>query len=165
MYRMGMIPWSANPSTTATLKSQLSLDGPSNTGNCQVSWPVNNGLSHWRGWDASVVRSRDYPGQGGKTPISRSAVNYILCDQVEWIWTFVKCIKYVLLCPDPILKAPMATAKDYVLRQPLCSHLASCASYAFLFSSCTNITWPNNRLMVFREYPIVYAPPTTWDSS
>src|SRR6202790_1997863 len=27
----------------ATLKSWPSLDGPSNMGNCQVSWPVNNG--------------------------------------------------------------------------------------------------------------------------
>src|SRR5882762_1515236 len=27
----------------ATLKSWPSLDGPSNMGNCQVSWPVNKG--------------------------------------------------------------------------------------------------------------------------
>src|ERR1700677_4718275 len=32
-----------SPSTMVTTNSQLRLDGPSTMGNCQVSWPVNNG--------------------------------------------------------------------------------------------------------------------------
>jgi hypothetical protein len=32
-----------------TTNSQLRLDGPSTMGNCQVSWRVNNGVSHWMG--------------------------------------------------------------------------------------------------------------------
>jgi hypothetical protein len=43
LYRMGMIPWSANPSTMTTPKSWPSLDDPSKMGNCQVSWPVYHG--------------------------------------------------------------------------------------------------------------------------
>jgi len=62
------------------------------------------------------------------------AVNYILGDQIEWIWTFVSRIKYLLLCVDPILKAPMATAKDYVPHQPLCSHLAHGVCHVYYFS-------------------------------
>ena len=72
--------------------------------------------------------------KGVRLPVSRSAVNYILCDQIEWIWTFVNHIKYLLLCTDPILKAPMATAKDYIPHQPLCSHLAHGVHHVHYFS-------------------------------
>ena len=33
------------------------LANPSTMGNCQVSWWVNNGVSHWRGWLLGVRRS------------------------------------------------------------------------------------------------------------
>jgi hypothetical protein len=29
--------------------------GPSNTGDCQPSWPAYNGLMHWKGWDYSKL--------------------------------------------------------------------------------------------------------------
>jgi hypothetical protein len=62
-------------------------------------------------------------------PVSRFAVTYVLDDQVEWIWTFVKCIIYISLFPDCILKAPMATAKDHFPYKPLSSYFAHCVRH------------------------------------
>jgi hypothetical protein len=55
-----MIQWLAHLPTTATTVSWPSLDDPSTMGNCQVSWQVYNGLSHWRGWaqGMSVISQR-----------------------------------------------------------------------------------------------------------
>jgi hypothetical protein len=61
--------------------------------------------------------------------LSICAVNYILYDQIEWIWTFVKGIQHFCLHLNPIIKAPMAAAKSYIHYKSLCSYFAHCVRH------------------------------------
>ena len=87
LYRMGMIPWSANPSTMTTSKSWPSLDGPSKMGNCQVSWPVYNGLSHWRG----CMRRLKMFWRRLKTSLSKLAISLMQLNAYKAWATFYTC--------------------------------------------------------------------------
>ena len=105
----------------------------------------------WYSIGLSAIRSRHHDGQGGMSSVLMvCSGNYIRDNQVEWIWTFVKCILYLPLCSDPRPKAPMAAAKDNILLQPLCCHLADFVRHVH---SCLRPYGLNNMLEEQRGLP------------
>ena len=84
--------------------------------------------------DVAAVRSHYHIRYGGMVLASwfPASVNDNFDDQVEWIWTSVKWIECFSPCSDPILKAPMATAKDYIPHKSLSSYFAHCVRSVYL---------------------------------
>jgi len=56
---------------------------------------------------------------------------------------------------DSILKAPMATAKDYIPHKSLLSHFADCVRHVVYLPPSLKITGSNDRLAIVRECRIV----------
>lgn len=82
--------------------------------------------------------------------------NYILNNQVEWIWTFVAHFVLPELCPDPILKAQMAASKNHFHVQSLCHHIA--VYVRRVSNTCSHLqltNMSNNRLNCIRKYYIL----------